>query len=460
MIYWICTGDGLSMISIWSSVLKLLSGRCSRSTRRWMGRTLSRRREWTSIKVIMRRWFDTEWLRRTSIRRATSTDPMSLRPCSHRKWMLFRMDMTDDRVREGWRTRRDRVFARRTELKSPPQSPRDLERCPRSSHAAAWRDVDTSWQCSVHYFVSKFRCDLIYLKSALVTVVCPCTPWCRIHDIHIWWTSCAHSAVKGKVTKVHFIILSLTRHFILSQWPLSVILSFSARSYENSFIWSSSMHLSQSKWMGDFLVRVEISFVLSVLSRLENRRRVWEWKKSRFFTSESALSRFLDFPKNGQYFPSEPHRVISSISWVQHLYEPTNHRSSLLCLSHHVNNTYSSTDNSLSGSESWTFLWRSRQLQTRQTVSSETSFRVHPLPGPSAKVKVRPTKKLHRKILHRTYISPLRCSKLTCPFSQILRVIFLLLSTPSQYIFSSPTTVSFIFKTRPSCQQLRSPIPN
>ena len=305
MIYWICAGDGLSMISIWSSVLKLLSGRCSRSTRRWMRRTLSRRREWTSIKVIMRRWFDTEWLRRTSIRRATSTDPMSLRPCSHRKWMLFRMDMTDDRVREGWRTRRDRVFARRTELKPPPQSPRDLERCPRSSHAAAWRDVDTSWQCSVHYFVSKFRCDLIYLKSALVTVVCPCTPWCRIHDIHIWWTSCAHSAVKGKVTKVHFIFLSLTRHFIIFQWPLSVILSFSARSYENSFIWSSSMHLSQSKWMGDFLVRVESSCVLSVLSRFENRRRVWEWKKSHFSTSESASSRFLDFPRNGQYFPSE-----------------------------------------------------------------------------------------------------------------------------------------------------------
>ena len=56
MIYWICAGDGLSMISIWSSVLKLLSGRCSRSTRRWMRRILSRRREWTSIKVIMRRW--------------------------------------------------------------------------------------------------------------------------------------------------------------------------------------------------------------------------------------------------------------------------------------------------------------------------------------------------------------------------------------------------------------------
>ena len=205
---------------------------------------------------------------------------MSLRPCSHRKWMLFRMDMTDDRVREGWRTRRDRVFARRTELKPPPQSPRDLERCSRTSHAAAWRDVDTSWQCSVHYFVSKFRYDLIYLKSALVTVVCPYTPWCRIHDIHIWWLSCAHSTDKGKVTKVHFIILSLTRHFILSQWPLSVILSFSARSYENYFIWSSSMHLSQSKWMGDFLVRVEISCVLSVLSRFENRRRVWEWKKS------------------------------------------------------------------------------------------------------------------------------------------------------------------------------------
>ena len=108
--------DGLSIIPIWHSDLKLLSGCCSRSTRRWTKRNLSRRKKWTSIKFTMRKWLVTEWLRGTSSRRATSTDPTSLRPCSNPKWMLVRMVMTDGRVKEFWRTGRDYVFARRTKL--------------------------------------------------------------------------------------------------------------------------------------------------------------------------------------------------------------------------------------------------------------------------------------------------------------------------------------------------------
>ena len=58
----------LNLMRRWSSrsVLKLFSGRWSRSARRWRRRVLSRRRKWTSIKVTMKTELDFAFLYRSS----------------------------------------------------------------------------------------------------------------------------------------------------------------------------------------------------------------------------------------------------------------------------------------------------------------------------------------------------------------------------------------------------------
>ena len=124
-----------------------------------------------------------------------------------------------------------------------------------------------------HDSVLKFRCDLMYLRCTLVTVVCPCAPWCWIHDIHIWWTSYVYSTVKGKVTKVRPIILS---YATFHSFPVTVECDTFLLS---AFLWK----LFPLVVVHYFLLRAEIFCVLSVLCRFENRRRVWEWKSDRTF---------------------------------------------------------------------------------------------------------------------------------------------------------------------------------
>ena len=153
-----------------------------------------RRRKWTSIKVTMRSWIDTGRLRGTSTSRATSTDPTTLRSCSNRKRMLFRMDM-----------RKQLTSVRRSAVRGSVPIQRDVYAC-------------VSRQCCVHCSVLKFCCGMIDLRWALVTVVCGSTTIIWIFDSSknmtwssIHWRSSPDESVSRKEFELNSI--SFTRWY-------------------------------------------------------------------------------------------------------------------------------------------------------------------------------------------------------------------------------------------------------
>ena len=165
---------------------------------------------------------------------------------------------------------------------------------------------------------------------ALVTVA---YPWYWNRDSHMWWASCVNSSVsyKNHENTGNDYILRNTSFFSDGRWtwffPSLFVL------VKNSFISSSCIHLSQTKWIGNFFLCVKINCVPHLLSRLDNHWHVWNWKLIALSTSTSVFSLFLGLRRNGQYFPSESHRVIIVFSWLQYFYDVTGHRSFLLFLS-------------------------------------------------------------------------------------------------------------------------------
>ena len=412
------------------------------TARRWLRRILSRRMKWTSINVTIRSKFDAEWLRGRSTRRTTLTDPT-----------LFGKACCG-RVREF--EEQVRVFARRMKL--------NLVHKAQTGNVCASSRLEALPQIQFRYSVT---CAQVLLNSTAFIVpcsnsvvvwltwdvvsrlpTCPCALWFWIHDVHMWWASCAHSAAARTWREAKYI----GGHLWLYLWAgkisscagflliVDIVMAGSKTELEKRPTTSKTVKNIEAQekttknrpiihsyatfhsfpvtvgrnafpfhsflWKLFHLVVAHSSATAEVDKKLS---LVWDMTKFTVFYTPSTDWRIIDASQTGNRLACP---VRSPLEYVSTTLRETNNAflpdATLQLLPSSDYNICTVPWNIVlsypAAVVTWTMdtcLCRSRQLQTRRTISSKTSFRVHPLLGHSAKVKRHKIKWLHcRKANH------------------------------------------------------------